>query len=400
MRHRSYKFRLYPNKQQKELIEKHFGAVRWVYNWALEQKIKAYQETGAAPSRYDLTNMLPAIKKQEETSWLGEVNSQSLQSAISALDTAFVRFFKKMSKFPRFKSRKKCRDSAEFVQHVYVNYDSKQIRLIKFKEGIRCVFDRKIDGTIKSATISKTPTEKYFVSILVTQDAEAPTPPILSEDRAVGIDLGLKHFLTTSAGQKVENPRYLKKSQKRLARAQRKLSRRKKESQRQERQRIKVANIYEHVANQRKHFLHETSRRLVNESQVDTYVMETLSVQEMLSKGFRSMRRSINDASWSEFVCQMKYKCEWAGKNFVQIGRFEPSSKMCSCCGQINRELTLADREWICDCGAAHDRDINAAKNIKHFAFVSKFQSTAESAGTHARGDCSSSRGSEKSRKR
>jgi len=361
---KSYKYRIYPNKSQKELIEKHFGCVRWVYNWGLERKIKIYEGSKKNIGCFDLMKELTQLKKQEEYQWSNEVNSQSLQMALRNLDNAFNAFFKKNSKFPKFKSKKDNKKSFQIPQGLRI--DTK-LSIPKIP-NIKIKVDKELEGKIKTATINKTQTNKYFVSIVVENDIEFPNKPEINEDTMIGIDLGIKNFATISDGRKIENHKYLKRSLGKLKKQQRGLSRKKKGSKNRDKQRLVVARLYEKITNQRNDFLHKLTYQLTHENQM-SIAIEDLSVKNMLQNS--NLSREISDASWGEFRRQLEYKCDWYGKNLLVIGRFEPSSKFCNVCGNINNELRLIDREWVCiKCNTKHDRDILAAQNIKQFALI------------------------------
>jgi putative transposase len=359
---RSTKYRLYPNKEQEVLLSKHFGCVRFVYNYCLNAKKVAWEERKENISRYGLCALLPKLKKEEDTSWLSEVNAQSLQGALVNLDMAFTKFFHKQAGFPKFKS-KFSRQSFTVPQSGRV--EEKSICIPKFSP-IRAVIDQPVIGKIKKITVSKTPTGKYFASVLSDDGESAPAKLPVTEDRTIGIDLGLKTFATLSTGEKIENPKHLKRALARLRRAQRKSSRRKKGSSNRKRQNRVVACIHERVTNRRNDFLHKLTTRLVRENQTDSFAIEDLAVSNMLKN--HRLARAIGDAGWSTFVTLLTYKAERVGKNILTIGRYEPSSKSCSC-GKINEELKLSDRVWACKaCGRTHDRDLLAAQNIKRFA--------------------------------
>lgn len=351
---RAYKYRLYPTKDQCVLINKHIGANRFLYNLALETKKSAYAGAKINLSRFELQKEIPLLKK--ELPWLKEVNSQTLQYALICLDTAYKNFFKYGSGFPQYKSKHK-KQSFGVPQSVLV--DDNKLVIPKFKEGIKMVLHRPINGEIKQATISRTTTDKYFVSILVDDGMDVPLKKEPVETTSIGIDLGLKHFLTTSDGTKIENPRHLKGAMERLKFIQRKYS---KHKGRKTKKRLQL--LHEKVTNARRDFLHKTSSRLVSESQ--TICLEDLNVIGMMKN--HRLAEAIQDASWSTFMEMIRYKTEWRGENVLFIGQFDPSSKLCSNCGRINRNLTLSDREWTCCCGSILDRDVNAAKNIKAFA--------------------------------
>ena len=362
---KSYKYRIYPTKSQQELLEKHFGCVRFIYNWGLEKKIKAYQKNKKRLSCFDLIKELTKLKKKKDFEWLNEVNSQSLQMSLRNLDNAFTSFFRKNNQFPRFKSKKNNRNNFQIPQGLKI----KNNKLTIFKiPNIKIRLSRKINGKIKTSTISKTPTGKYFISISIEQDKKIPRKPKITEKTTIGIDLGIKHFATISDERKIDNPKFLDKSLRNLKRQQRWLSRKKKGSNNKTKQRIKVALLFEKISNQRSDFLHKVSHQLTHENQVKSIAIEDLNVSGMLKNHY--LAKSITDVSWGEFVRQLSYKCEWYGKNLLVIGRFEPSSKMCSC-GYINKELKLSDREWTCpECKTIHDRDLLASQNIKKFALI------------------------------
>jgi len=348
------KYRLYPTNQQKELIAKHIGSSRFVYNLALETKNSAYLGYKHNFSPFDLIKQLPELKK--ECTWLKEVNSQSLQQSIQNMDIAFKKFFKGAG-FPKFK-KKSSKGSFSVPQNVIV--ENNLLIIPKFKEGIGIVLHREIKGTIKSATVSVTPTGKYFVSILVDTNTEIPTKSPIKENTTIGIDLGIKDFAITSNGEVFENPKHLRKAQSKLKYVQSKYSKNK-----GKRTRKRLAILHEKVVNKRKDFLHKVSKKLIRENQ--TIALETLVVKNMVKN--HCLAQAINDVSWSTFVSMLEYKAEWYGKNILRIGKFSPSSKTCSCCGYINNELTLKVREWTCPkCNSVLDRDVNASINIKSFA--------------------------------
>jgi len=352
--YKAFKYRIYPSNPQKELIAKHIGSSRFVYNLALETKNAAYIGNNHNYSVFDLVKQLPELKK--ELPWLKEVNSQSLQQSIQNMDIAFKKFFKGAG-FPKFK-KKSNKGSFSIPQNVIVENDL--LIIPKFKGGIKIKLHRPTQGTIKSATISVTPTGKHFVSILCDTKGETPTKAPIEESTTIGIDLGIKDFAITSEGEVFENPKYLRKAQSKLKYVQRKYSKNK-----GKRTKKKFAKLHEKVVNKRKDFLHKVSTQLIRENQ--TIALETLAVKNMVKN--HNLAQAINDVSWSTFVTMLEYKAEWYGRNVLRIGRFAPSSKTCSCCGHINKELTLKDREWTCNsCSTVLDRDVNAACNIKSFA--------------------------------
>ena len=365
MRYKAYKYRIYPNKSQEELILKHIGCCRYIYNYGLEKKIKVYQESKQGISRFELQTDLVVLKKQQETSWLKEVNSLSLQASLANLDTAFTRFFKEKKGFPKFKSKKVGNQSFQVVQNTKVDFDKNKVFLPKFKSGIKCIFHRQFEGEIKTSTISKTPSGKYFISILVKLNDDNPNKVPIDENQAVGIDLGIKTFATLSDCVEIQNPKNLKKSMKRLKRLQRDVSRKQKESNNRKKSVKLLAVQHEKVSNRRNDFLHKTTKFLIDN--YNTICLETLSAKNMMKN--HKLAQALSDIAIGTFNSYIDYKAEWYGKNILRIGRFEPSSKMCEC-GNIYRDLKLSDRVWKCpSCGRTNQRDLLAANNIKKFAF-------------------------------
>jgi len=359
---KSYKYRLHPNKAQAEFFEKSFGCVRFVYNWALNQRIEAYQKDGMRIGWVESCKRLTELKKQEETKWLCEVANQSLQSSIRNMDSAFTRFFREKKGFPKFKSKKKSKSTFQFVEYVSIDFKNKLLKLPKVG-SVKFGRSREFVGKIGTCTVSKTPTGKYYISILVDDGIPMPEKSPITTETAVGIDVGIKDFAVLSNGQVYSNPKFLEKDEKRLKVLQRRLSRKQKGSNRRERARLAVAKQHEKIKNHRENFIHQVTSRIVRENQ--TVIIEDLNVEGMLKN--HNLAKHIASASWSEFFRQLQYKCEWYGKNLIRIGRFEPSSKMCLC-GYINKDLTLKDREWDCPhCGRHNDRDLLAAMNIKRF---------------------------------
>lgn len=352
---KSIKYRLYPTKPQADLLDKHVTACRFVYNLALETKQVAWASAKVNLSCFDLIYQLPDLKS--ECKWLKEVNSQSLQLTISNLDSAYTNFFKGTGKHPKFKSKKSTKKSFGIQQGIQI-LDGK-IRMPKFIKGIKAVIHRKFDGKIKSGTVSKTPTGKYFISVLFETPNIIPVKPKVTEENTVGVDLGIKMFATLSTGEAIENPRYLKKALSKVKYTQRKYSKYKGKRTKQ-----KLTLLHEKVTNRRNDFLHKVTKKLIDENQA--IALETLNVDAMMKN--HKLAQAIQDVSWSKFNAFLNYKSEWYGVNILRIGRFEPSSKMCHC-GVVNKELKLSDREWVCkSCGSVNDRDLLAAQNIKKFA--------------------------------
>ena len=354
---KAYKFRLYPNKEQEVYFSKCFGSVRFIYNKMLNDKIEYYKKNNK------MLNNTPAQYKKEYI-WLKEVDSLALANAQMNLDKAYKNFFRDKSVgFPKFKSKKNNYYSyTTNNQKNTINIvDGKYIKLPKLKTLVRIKQHRQIpkNGKIKSATISKNPSDKYYVSILVEQEIKE----LPKNEFTVGIDLGLTDFAITSDGVKYSNPRYLRKSLNKLAKEQRKLSRKKNGSKNKNKQRVKVAKLHEHISNQRKDFLHKLSSELINENQV--ICLEDLQVKEIQQNKYLS--QSVSDVGWYEFRRQLEYKAKWYGRIISFVDKWYPSSQICSNCGNNTGKKSLDIREFDCPyCGKHHDRDINASINILH----------------------------------
>ena len=362
---RAYKYRLYPTDEQKVLFAKTFGCCRFVYNWALNMKITAYKERKETLG-YVYLNSLMAKELKVEHEWLSEVNAQSLQSALRNLDTAYTNFFRntKAVGFPRFKSRKD-RQSFQNPQRSSVDFKKGTISIPKAKD-IPAVLHRKFRGKVKTVTISMTPSGRYFASVLVDTDMQELPKAGVKRDTALGIDLGIKYLAVCSDGRTFDNPKNLQRSLDRLAMLQKRLSRKKKGSANRNKARIRVARLQEHIANQRKDNLHKITHALTHDSQVRTVCMENLNVKGMQRN--HHLAQAVGDASFGTFLTLLEYKCRWYGVSLIKIDRFASSSKTCGKCGHIYKELKLSERNWTCpECGTHHDRDLNAACNIKEF---------------------------------
>ncbi|MEN6566939.1 MAG: RNA-guided endonuclease TnpB family protein [Veillonellales bacterium] len=361
---KAFKFRIYPNETQKALLAQHFGSCRFVYNAFLRERIDFYAANKSGLTYADTSRMMTDMKKCPDREWLKNVNSQSLQQSLRRLDVAYNNFFNKRAKFPAFKSK---HDKQSFLvpQHFEIDIEQGFLTIPKFTP-IKTVFHRPIEGAMKSVNISMTKTGKYFAAILCEIEKEIKQKQSGGE---IGIDLGLKSFVVTSAGEEIPAPKYLRDSQEKLALLQRRLSRKVKRGSNRNKARIKVARIHEKITNQRSDFLHKLSYRLVRENQ--SIFAEDLNVKGIMAN--HHLAKSVSDAGWGEFIRQIKYKSEWNGVHFGQIDRFFPSSKKCHACGWINQSLTLSDREWTCQgCGRVVDRDRNAAKNILQFGQVGR----------------------------
>ena len=352
--YRTYKFRIYPSKKQQAILARYFGSVRFVYNHFLAERKQQYEETQHSDDYYKQAKSLTELKKQEEYSWLKEINSQTLQHALRHLETAYVNFFRGTAKFPNFKSKKN-KNSFSVPQNCSLS--SGRIYIPKFKEGIKVKEHRKVKGLVKQMTISLTPTGKYYVSILTEELYEA----IQKANKSVGIDLGLKDFVITSEGKKYKNHRYIKQYEKELAIAQKHLSRKQHGSNSYEKQRRKVAKIHEKISSCRLDMQHKVSLDLIRK--YDIICLEDLNIKGMVKN--HRLAKSISDVSWGQFVSILIYKAEQNDKQVIKIDRWYPSSKTCHNCGWVNEGLKLSDRQWVCPhCGEIIDRDINAAKNI------------------------------------
>lgn len=350
---RSYKFKLEPTENQKVLLNKHFGCIRFIYNYFLNERKEQYQLSKKSDNYYTQAATLTQLKKNEETIWLNEVNSQSLQFALRCLDTSYINFFRGNAKFPRFKSK---RDKNTFTIPQFTRIEGNKIYFPKFKEGINVNIHREIKGKIGKCTLSKTPTGKYFVSILSEEEYQ----PMEKTGKSCGIDLGLKHFAITSDGIKFKNNKYTKQYEQALKKAQRHLSRKTRGSNSYEKQRRKVAFIHEKITNSRMDNLHKVSHQLI--SDYDIIALEDLNIKGMVKN--HKLAKHISDASWGTFIQLLMYKADWNDKQIIKINRFFPSSKTCNECGYINQNLNLSMREWTCVNGHLLDRDHNAAKNI------------------------------------
>jgi putative transposase len=354
---RAYKYRIFPTDEQKHILARTFGSCRFVYNWALRQKTDTFYKEHKRLYYKDLSTLLTDLKKQEQYAWLSEVSSVPLQQSLRHLDKAFLNFFEGRSEYPTFK-KKRHQQSATYTNNAFLWRDG-QITLAKMNEPLAIRWSRALpkDAKPSSVTITKDCAHRYFLSILVEEEIEH----LPHSEQQVGADLGLKSFVALSTGEIVGNPKFFSRDEKKLARAQRRHAKKKKGSKKREKARLKVARIHARIADRRRDFLHKLSTRLIRENQ--TICVETLAVKNMVKN--RHLSKAISDVGWSEFVSQLEYKAEWYGRTLVKIDRWYPSSKRCFACGHLLDSLTLDVRVWTCpECGASHDRDINAANNI------------------------------------
>jgi len=306
--------------------------------------------------------------------WVADVDSQALQASILKMEVAYKNFFRGAG-FPKFKNKRGRQSFSAPNNTRTVDFENELLTIPKLRD-IPIRLSRRFKGDIKTVTISRVPSGKYYASILVDNHVALPEKWKIAREGAIGIDLGLKDFAVTSDGRKFGNPKYLKEALARLRCLDKRSSRKKKGSNNQKKAYKKLAIQHEKVANKRRDFLQKLTTKIVSESQVTTICVEDLAVKNMMAN--RKLARAIADVGWGEFLRMLRYKCEWAGKNFLVIGRFEPSSKTCSCCEAINENLTLADREWTCEvCKTVHDRDINAAINICNFAITNSGRGTS-----------------------
>ncbi|MEU6091705.1 RNA-guided endonuclease TnpB family protein [Streptomyces sp. NPDC047085] len=356
---RAFKYRFYPTDAQAAELSRTFGCVRKVYNMALAARTEAWARQERV--NYNQTSaMLTAWKKTEELAYLNDVSSVPLQQALRHLQAAFAHFFAKRAKYPRFKVKKKSRASAEYTSSAF-RYRDGSLTLAKMTDPLNIVWSRPLPEGASPSTVSvsRDGAGRWFVSLLCE---DARVKPLAATETAVGIDVGLDHLLTLSTGEKIANPRHERRDRERLAKAQRELSRKAKgDGANRRKARAKVAKIHARIADRRRDVLHKLTTRLVRENQ--TLVIEDLTVRTMVKN--RSLARAISDAAWSQFRSMLEYKACWYGREVVAVDRFFPSSKLCSHCGTLQPEMPLNVRTWTCDsCGTAHDRDVNAAKNL------------------------------------
>jgi putative transposase len=355
---RTYKYRFYPTPEQAALLNRTFGCVRYVWNRALAERSRAWTQEQRRVTFAGTCRMLTAWKAEPETAWLYEVSNVALQQSLQHLQSAYVNFWSKRARYPKFKSRHKSRASATFTTSGF-RFRGGQLTLAKMNAPLDIRWSRPLPGGAEpsTVTVSRDAAGRWFVSLL----CECPGGALPASPQAVGVDVGITSLVTFSTGEKIANPRHERRDRERLAEARRNLARKQKESANRAKARIKVARIHARITDRRKDFLHKLTTRLIRENQV--VVIEDLSVRNMVRN--HKLARAISDASWSELHRQLEYKADWYGRTVIAIDRFYPSSKTCSACGDITASMPLNVREWVCaSCGTPHDRDVNAAKVI------------------------------------
>jgi putative transposase len=354
---RAYRYRFYPTPEQANVLARTFGCARFVYNWALRLRTDAYYEHHERISYHAASAALTTLKQQPETAWLTEVSSVPLQQALRHLDTAFRNFFDGRARYPAF-HKKQGRQAATYATSAFRwDAEARALTLAKMDTPLDIHWSRYCSGAPSTVTISKDTAGRYFVSFLIEEDIQAL--PVVNA--MVGVDVGLKDIVVLSTGEKIANPRHLQRSARRLTHAQRTLSRKQKGSKNREKARRKVAREHARIADQRRDGLHQLTTRLIRENQ--TVCVESLAVKNLVRN--HPLAKAISDVGWGELVRQLEYKAAWYGRTLVKLDRWYPSSKRCHVCGYVLDSLSLDVRQWTCPaCGARHDRDINAAKNI------------------------------------
>jgi len=354
---RAYRYRCYPTPEQAAVLARTFGSARFVYNWAVRLRTDAYYERQERVSYAGTSAALTALKREPATAWLNEVSSVPTQQALRHLDRAFRNFFEGRAKYPAFK-KKRGPQAAEYTTLAFRwNANTKTLTLAKMDTPLDIRWSRAFTGTPSTVMISLDTAGRYFASFLVEEDIK-PLPVVTT---MVGIDVGLQDLTVLSTGEKVANPKHLRRSERTVAHAQRSLARKQEGSKNRDKARLKVARAHAKIADQRLDGLHKLTTRLIRENQV--ICVESLAVKHMVRN--HALAKAISDAGWGELVRQLQYKAAWYGRTVVAIDKWYPSSKRCHACGHIRDYLDLATRQWTCPaCGVRHDRDINAAKNI------------------------------------
>ena len=355
---KAFKYRIFPTPEQKKNLAQTFGCVRLTFNTMLAARTKAWQQDKLHLSYHDTAKMLTALKKQEDRIFLNEVSSVCLQQTLRNLDTAFRNFFAGRAQYPTFK-KAKSHQSARYANNAFKFVDGK-ITLARQTAPLEISWSRPLpeDAKINSITISRDTMDRYFISIHFATDWK----PLEDIETSVGIDVGIKTLAVLSNGEKLENPKFLQVAEKRIKHLQRRLSRKVKGSNNRRKAKVKLAQAHAKVADKRKDYIHKFTTKTIRENQ--TIIVEGLAVTNMLKN--HCLAKAIANASWGEMFRQLEYKAEWNGRKYVELDRFFPSSKLCSCCGHLLVKLPLSVREWSCpNCETLHDRDFNAAQNIK-----------------------------------
>ena len=362
----AYKYKLKPTIKQRKKLSQTFGSVRFIYNWGLNRKKEAWEKNKEKISYGQLSKELTALKKDGEHEWLTNCSSVALQQSLRNLDNAYTRFFKEKKGCPKFKSKKNSNDSAKFISGVHFDFNEMRVdipRVGKVKFLKNQVFDEN-QVKIGTLTVSRDKCGDYWCAIVVEDNKPQVEKAEICEETAVGIDLGIKDYAILSDGTKYDNPQFLERELAHLATLQQRFAKTQKGSKRHEKMRVKIAKLHRKIRNKRADYLHKMSTDIVQ--RFDTICLEDLNITGMVQN--HNLARAITSVAWNEFNRQLKYKSDWRGKNVVLIDRFDPSSKKCSVCGYVNNELTLNDRKWTCpQCGEHHDRDVNAAINIRNF---------------------------------
>ncbi|MCK5239824.1 MAG: transposase [Candidatus Thorarchaeota archaeon] len=366
---KTYKYRLYPDGSQREKIKKTADACRFIYNWALETGSTAYKRDKTSLSAYDLHALLPELKKEHP--WLATPYSQSLQQSVRRQYKALQNFFRRVKRgeerpgYPKFRSKRHHRQSFDIPQGIKIEFEKRNVYLPKIGL-VRTVFHRRFEGAIKNCTVIVTNTGKHFICIVVEDGRVPPKKKRVNQKKSIGIDVGLKTYATISNGEKIENPRFLEISLKRVKCLHRRLSKKKRGSKNREKARIRYGKCREKISDQRRDFQQKLTTRLIRENQA--IMVESLNVSGMVKN--RRLSKAISDAAWSSFLNMLRYKSELYGVSLIEVGMFEPTSKLCHVCGFKNDGIKLKDREWPCpQCKTKHDRDTNAALNIKMIGF-------------------------------
>lgn len=364
---RAIKVRIYPNKEQEVYIAKLLGSCRFVYNYLLNYKINIYKTESRTAGLSELGKIITALKKTDEFSWLRDSHSNPQNQSLIDLEVAFSKFFKKESGFPNFKSRRENIQSCRFPKKAFSGINGNRLKIVKALNNILFkssrydeIFLNKNQDKIRSGTLSRTKSGKYFLSILIDR---CPKRTLIESNNVIGIDIGIKDFVVTSDGERFENIKIIRNNEKKLKKLQRQHSKKQKGSNNKEKARLKLARFHEKLTNRKNHYLHQVSNKLLNENQV--VVFETLNIKGMMAN--HCLAKAVCELSAFHFKKIVKCKADWYGRDFIEIDQYFPSSRLCECCGFKNDNLTLNDRTWVCpSCGVEHDRDLNAASNIRN----------------------------------